>query len=126
MPFPRTLARLNRVSFNPVIVRVSGKVGPLAIMIHRGRTSGNEHRTPILAFSTGDGFVIALIYGRNTDWERNVLSAGGGDLVYRNTRYSLVAPKIVGSDKANPAIPLPVGVVLRLINVDSFLTLDRT
>ncbi len=126
MPLPSTLARLNRSFPNPLVRRFAGKFGPLALLIHRGRTSGKEYRTPMLAFPTSDGFVIALTYGRNTDWERNVLAAGGGDLVYRNARHSLIAPHFIEKGEADAFIPLPVRSVLRLIGVDTFLRCDSS
>lgn len=125
MPLPTTLARINRVLINPVVRRFAGRIAPLAIVVHRGRTSGKQYRTPILAFPAGDGFVIALTYGRNTDWERNVLDSGGCELVYRNTLHALTAPHFIRKDEAETVLPLPIRVALRLIGVDSFLRLDQ-
>jgi hypothetical protein len=45
---------------------------------HRGRKSGNLHRTPILAFPIIEGFDFALTYGRNVDWVKNLLAGGSG------------------------------------------------
>lgn len=126
MPLLRSIAKSNRVVLNPLIRRFAGKFRPFAILVHRGRTSGRQYRTPIMAFPAGDGFVIALVYGRHTDWERNVVSAGGCELVYRNQSHTLVTPRFVDQDEARTSIPAPICLVLRAIRVDSFLRLDET
>jgi deazaflavin-dependent oxidoreductase (nitroreductase family) len=47
------------------------------MVVHRGRRSGRRYRTPVLAFRVDDGYVVALFYGADRDWVRNVLAAGG-------------------------------------------------
>lgn len=89
-------------------------------MIHRGRRSGREYRTPIFAFPCDGGFVIALTYGRGTDWERNV-RAGGGELIYRRTRYRLGPPSDTGADDVASCLPAIVQRMLRMMRVDDFL-----
>lgn len=121
MPMPKTLAKVNRVVFNPVIRRVASRIPPMAILIHRGRNSGKYFRTPIFAFPTDDGFVIALVYGRNTDWERNVVTAGSCDLVYRNSCHALTDHRFIKKDEAETFIALPIRLALRLLRVDTFL-----
>jgi len=49
----------------------------MGLVVHRGRRSGRVYDTPVLVFPADDGYVIALTYGPDTDWIRNVLAAGG-------------------------------------------------
>ncbi len=124
MPMPKMLGRLNRVGLNRVTKLFAVTIPPFAILIHRGRRSGREYRTPIFAFPTGDGFVIALTYGRGTDWERNVFSAGGGMLIYRGRRYELIDPRLIAGDNARAFLPAPVRWLLPRFGVHEFLRLD--
>ncbi len=55
----------------------AGLVPGFAIVVHRGRRTDREYRTLVIAFLSPGGFVIALTYGPDRDWVRNVLAAGG-------------------------------------------------
>lgn len=120
MPLPKVVGRLNKVGINRLTGRFGGRVPPFAMVIHRGRRSGREYHTPIFAFPCDGGFLVALTYGRDTDWERNV-RAGGGELIYRSRRYRLGPPAVVGQDRAGPCLPGIVRFILRLTRVDDFL-----
>ena len=47
----------------------------LGVIVHRGRRSGRRHQTPVSVVSSGNGYVIALTYGPETDWVKNVAAA---------------------------------------------------
>lgn len=126
MPIPRFIARSNRYTLNPVIRRFAGRVPPLAVLVHTGRGSGREYRTPLLVFRSGDAFVIALTYGRGTDWERNVLHAGECELIWRNRRIHLVRPEHISRDEAATSVPMPVRGILKVIGVTDYLRLHRS
>jgi deazaflavin-dependent oxidoreductase (nitroreductase family) len=123
MAFPARLARFNRRVTNPILGRIAGRVVPFALVIHRGRTSGREYRTPVMAFTAGDRVVIALTYGTETDWVRNLLAAGGGRLVQAGRTRSLDQPEIVALANGIEAIPRPIRPVVRLIGVTHCLRL---
>ena len=92
-------------------------------MVHRGRRSGREYRTPVNVFATADGFVIALTYGaEHTDWVRNVLAAGGCELRVRGRVLRADSPRIF-HDETRQAIRLPERQVLRLLGVADFMSL---
>ena len=65
-----------------------------SVVVHTGRTSGRRYRTPVHAVPTDDGFVIALPYGSNSDWVRNMLASGGATLIHRGQAYQLVRPHV--------------------------------
>lgn len=117
VPLPSWLARLNRAATNKVLGPVTRRVPPGAVVIHRGRRSGREYRTPVLAFHRGEEFVVALTYGRTVDWVANVLVAGGCDLERAGTRVSLVDPVLVSGDDAEALLPGWVRPVLRVMGV---------
>ena len=66
------------------LLRVFAKLslGPFALIRHVGRRSGKPYETVIWAWRLGEGFVIALTYGPEVDWYRNMRAAGGGTLVW--------------------------------------------
>ena len=74
-------------------------------------------------FRAPDGFVIALTYGRESEWVKNVMAAGGCQLETRGVQYQLSAPTIV-HDPSRRRFPLPVRIVLRLIGANDFMQLS--
>ena len=76
-------------------------------------------------FRAPDGFVIALTYGRDSEWVKNVLAAGGCQLETRGVRYQLSSPTIV-HDPARRRFPIPVRIVLLLIGANDFMQLSSS
>ncbi len=124
MPLPTRLAGLNRRLANPIARRFAGRVPPLAIVGHTGRRTGTAYRVPVMAFAHGDGYVIALTYGPEADWVRNVLARGACTLERGGRTISLGAPRLIGPDDALPILPAAVRTVLRILRVGSFLQLS--
>ncbi len=125
MPLPDRLARINRRVTNPLFRTFAGRVSPFAIVQHRGRTSGRAYQTPLLAFAGEREVIIALTYGPNRDWVKNVQAAGGCTIVQRGRRIPLSHPVIVGSEEGLQRIPAPLRPILRLGRVTSYLRLRR-
>jgi deazaflavin-dependent oxidoreductase (nitroreductase family) len=124
MPLPRRLAKFNRVVTNRVLGPLARYLPGFAIVSHVGRRSGHTYRTPVNIFRRGDGYVIALTYGADSEWVRNLLAAGGADIETRGRRLHVVDPEVV-RDPARSLVPKPVRVPLRLTNVDEFMLLKR-
>ena len=118
MPFPDRLARFNRRVTNPVMGAFAGRLPLFAIVEHRGRRSGRGYRTPVWAFRVDDGFVIALTYGAERDWVKNVRAQGGCTLVRSGCRIPTAAPRVVGEDEGRQHMPALLRPVLRLRSVD--------
>jgi deazaflavin-dependent oxidoreductase (nitroreductase family) len=95
------------------------------ILTHVGRKSGRLYRTPVNVFREPDGFLIALTYGRECEWVRNVIAAGGCKLETRCVLYQLSAPTIV-HDPARRRFPLLVGMILRIIGANDFMQLSTS
>ena len=125
MPLPKRLARFNRLVTNRVVGPVAGRLPGFAIVSHVGRRSGRAYRTPVNLFrSQEDRYVIALTYGSDSQWVRNVLAAGEVDIETRGQRLHLVDPEVV-HDAQRSLVPGPVRPILGLANVSEFMLLRR-
>jgi deazaflavin-dependent oxidoreductase (nitroreductase family) len=122
MPLPKALARFNLVVTNPVACRVAGRLPGFAIVTHVGRRSGRTYRTPVNLFRAGERYVIALTYGSDSQWVRNVLAAGECEVETRGERIHLVGPEVV-HDPRREFVPAPVRSILSLIEVDDFMVM---
>ena len=125
MPFPRQLARLNRQVTNRLAAPIARRAPGLGVVVHAGRRSGRSYRTPVTVFRTPRGYVIALVYGAESDWPKNVLAAGGCTLLTRGTAVPLTAPRRVHTGR-NQSVPAPARAVLRMLGVRDYLELDTT
>ncbi|CAA9552719.1 MAG: hypothetical protein AVDCRST_MAG73-3088 [uncultured Thermomicrobiales bacterium] len=125
MAFPGWLARFNRRAIGLVARRFAGRLPPLAIVVHRGRRTGVEYATPVMAFATTDGYAIALTYGPDADWVQNVLVAGGCGLI-RGGRWSETADaRLVGVATAIGLLPPIVRPMTRANGVREVQVVDR-
>jgi deazaflavin-dependent oxidoreductase (nitroreductase family) len=124
VPLPRRLAKFNLVVTNPVLRPLARYVPGFAVVTHVGRRSGRRHTVPVSLFRRGDGFVVALFYGADSQWVRNVVAAGGAEIEARGRRVRLERPEVV-RDPARSMVPRPVRPILRVLGVDAFLLLDR-
>ena len=120
MPLPKRLARFNRIVTNPVLGPFARRLPGFAVVLHVGRRSGRVHRTPVNLFRVKDRYVIALTYGSDSQWVRNVLAAGAVDVETRGQRVHLVEPEVV-HDAQRSLVPKPVRPALRLANVTEFM-----
>jgi deazaflavin-dependent oxidoreductase (nitroreductase family) len=123
MVIPKQVARFNRVVTNPISSLVAGWLPGFGIVEHSGRRSGRPYRTPVNVFQTPDGCVIALTYGSDTDWVKNVLAARGCSLMVHGRRVQLSDPRLVRNE-SNDDVPPFVRPMLRLLGVDEFLYLE--
>lgn len=127
MPLPRAVARFNKRYTNRLIEPLARRFSGFAIIVHRGRTSGRVYRTPVNVFHDGSSIIVALTYGPDADWVKNV-AAGGGICEIDDTAVPITQAEIVDRDAAWHTLPLIVRGVLRVADVRDFyrLTLDRT
>jgi deazaflavin-dependent oxidoreductase (nitroreductase family) len=121
----RWLAKINIAFTNRITGLFAGWLPSFGILTHVGRKSGRLYRTPVNVFRAPEGFLIALTYGRESEWVKNVLAARGCELETRGVRYQLSAPKAV-HDPIRRRFPIPVRVVLRLIGADDFMQLSTS
>jgi len=124
MVLSKRVARFNRVATNQVLRHVAGWAPGFAMVVHKGRKSGREFRTPINVFRTKDGFIVGLTYGPDADWVKNVLAAGGCTLVTRREKISIHGAELV-HDESRQAMPVSIRQALGLLDVNDFLLLKR-
>ena len=122
MPIPRFVRQWNKFGLNRVTVHIAPWMPGLGVIVHRGRRSGHIYKTPVTPFPTDDGYVIALTYGPDTDWVKNVLAAGGCELRTRGRVIRLVSPRLFHDEARRGIRPLE-RQVLRVIGVADFLSL---
>jgi deazaflavin-dependent oxidoreductase (nitroreductase family) len=96
----------------------------VAVVVHRGRRTGRRYRTPALAFRAGEGYVIALFYGADRDWVRNVLAAGSCTLKRGGRQVELTAPRMLDISDGMILVPAPMRPALRLLRVTRVLRLS--
>jgi len=77
VPSPRTrlhlFAPLSTRVFNPLTRLVAGRLPGLGVLTHTGRRTRRRYRTPLLVLRRGDDYVVALWYGSDVHWVKNVL-----------------------------------------------------
>lgn len=100
MKLSRRVARFNKLFNNRIQGAYAWVVPPWAILLHRGRRSGRAYRTPVLAFKRGQTMIIALLYGEESDWLRNLRAAGGGEVVRAGRTSSVGLPRVVDTHEA--------------------------
>jgi deazaflavin-dependent oxidoreductase (nitroreductase family) len=100
MKLSRRVARFNKAVNNRVQGVYAWILPPWAVILHRGRRSGRPYRTPVLAFRQDCSLIVALLYGEESDWLRNLKAAGGGHVVRTGRTFELGAPRVVDTDAA--------------------------
>ena len=126
---PRMLGvvrRINRGFTNKIQMRTAGTPGAWASVIrHQGRRSGTIYETPVVPFESGDGYLIALPYGTNTDWVKNVLEAGSAELVCDGRTIAIESPEVVSADMITELLPKREQRSQRMFGVDQCLRVRR-
>ncbi|XRQ05008.1 nitroreductase family deazaflavin-dependent oxidoreductase [Actinomadura welshii] len=97
---PRGLRRINKAVTNRIQGVYAPYVPPLAVVVHRGRRSGREYRTPVAAFRSGRSLIVGLPYGADTDWVRNLLAEGRGGVERLGRARAIAAPRVLSAAEA--------------------------
>jgi deazaflavin-dependent oxidoreductase (nitroreductase family) len=103
MKLSRGVARFNRLFANRLQGLYAWLLPPWAVILHRGRRSGRHYRTPLFAFRRDRTLVIALLYGQESDWLRN-LRAGGGQVIRAGRTFSVRPPEVIDTSQAGPLL----------------------
>jgi deazaflavin-dependent oxidoreductase (nitroreductase family) len=125
MPIPKVAGRWNKAGLNHLTRHIALWMPGLGVVVHRGRRSGRRYQIPVNVFRAGDGYVIALTYGPETDWVKNVLAAGGCELRTRGQTIPLGSPRLF-HDQSRSAIRPDERQALRILHVAGFLSLTPT
>jgi deazaflavin-dependent oxidoreductase (nitroreductase family) len=88
--------KLQRAISNPMTMKTAGTAGSTySVIRHRGRKSGRDYETPVGIVAAGDGFLVALPYGSQTNWVRNVLASGSAGVVHDGRTWAVNRPEVV-------------------------------
>lgn len=120
MVLPRALAKFNRYATNPAFGLFAGRAPGFAILRHKGRKSGREYRTPVAVIHRDGAYRIALTYGRNVDWVKNISAAGGFTLHTRGGTVELTDPIVLHDPSARWA-PAAVRPWLKVLSAEYYV-----
>lgn len=88
--------RLFTRAMRPLALRSAGKEGSgTSVVRHVGRRSGRTYETPVIAARHDGHFLIALPYGKRTDWLKNVLDKGSAAIVASGHAYEVDRPEVI-------------------------------
>jgi deazaflavin-dependent oxidoreductase (nitroreductase family) len=124
MHIPHFMRRVNRVFTNPILGTIAWLVPPMAVVHHVGRKTGRAYRSPVIAFRSKAGVVIPMTYGRDVDWARNIVRAGGCQLAQSGRRFTLRKPRIVGFAQASQRLPAVLRPFFRTMDFPGYVLLD--
>lgn len=123
MPLPHWLTRVNLVVTNRLTAPIASWAPWFGLLEHVGRSSGTVRRNPINIFRRGsDRYVVALTYGPDVQWLRNVLAAGSCRIRMRGRWVWLNEPRRF-RDPSRREVPLIIRPILALLGVTEFLEL---
>jgi deazaflavin-dependent oxidoreductase (nitroreductase family) len=123
MPLPDAVPQVNKRVVNPVLRHLAGH-GPFVEMEHVGRRSGVTYRTPLMAFRSGPTVTIALTYGPDVDWLRNVRAAAGGRMHLGRQLLTLGAPADLAEDEGLQRMPVGPRQLLPVLGCHDFIELS--
>lgn len=98
MKVPRIVARANKYVTNPIQGLWAGRIAPWGVVHHVGRKSNRQYETPVLAFVDAGRISIALNYGADADWVKNVVAAGEFSLVRGGKTMQVAGVRVLPSD----------------------------
>jgi deazaflavin-dependent oxidoreductase (nitroreductase family) len=111
---------------NRVFLLISGRwLRAYSIVRHVGRTSGRAYQNPVSAYPLGDGFVIPVLYGTQSQWVRNVMAAGRFTLRTKGRDYPLERPELLPPAQALAAYPALLRRIMRSQGIQAFVWAHR-
>ena len=121
-PFQRLIRASNKHLLNPLMLRLAGsRYWYASVIEHTGRRSGRSYRTPIVADSVDDGFIVPLPYGTDVDWVRNILNAKRATVIHKGRTYQVRAPEIIAATQALPLLPPARRRTFERVSIEHFL-----
>ncbi|MGB3302744.1 MAG: nitroreductase family deazaflavin-dependent oxidoreductase [Gordonia sp. (in: high G+C Gram-positive bacteria)] len=112
MKVPHMVARANKYVTNPIQGLWAGRIAPWAIVHHVGRRSNRAYTTPVIAFVKDGRLSIALNYGENSDWVKNVLAAGEFTLEQSGKKIEIAGVRVIPSDSPDIVKPARIPAML--------------
>ena len=127
MRVSRTVANFNSRVTNPLARSITEWIPTLGTLEHVGRKSGKRYRTPLIAFNTGDGYVVLIGYGLESDWLKNVLAGGPTAMRKRGKAVAVADPRLVSRAEAASLVTSRSRMLYRLFPYnEAALVLTKT
>jgi deazaflavin-dependent oxidoreductase (nitroreductase family) len=129
-PVVKIVMRPMTKMLNPLIVKLAGRrhFAMAAQIRHVGRRSGRTYTTPVSARRSGDTVVIALTFGNQSDWSRNVRAAGGASIRIEGEDYDVTQPQFMSRQEAKPLVKAAFSpanrVGFRILGIKQVMTLS--
>lgn len=112
MKFPPWFEQFQIKYINPIAVPIARFTPGVTVIKHRGRKSGRDLQTAVSAYRKGHTVAIMLAHGK-TNWAKNVLAAGGADILLGGRDVHLVNPRIVEAGTHDASLPLMARIAAR-------------
>lgn len=122
VPAPLSVTPYVQRFANPVMVNLAGH-GWFVELEHIGRRTGTAHRTPLMAFRQADTITVALTYGPDVQWLKNLRAAGGGRMHWHTSMLTLGPPVDLTTEDGLARMPQPVRAVLSVGLAKDFVEL---
>lgn len=110
MIFPAWFERLQIKYINPMLRPLSKRMPGMAVIKHRGRTSGKEYETIVTPYRKGQVLAVGLAHGK-TNWVKNVLAAGEADIQIGKKNLHLVNARVLPAGTVDSSLPRMAQVV---------------
>ncbi len=115
----------NRSLVNPVMLRTAGQEGSfMAVVHHRGRTTGIQYATPVIGVEGEGGYLIPLTYGTGVDWLQNLMAAESGSIEVDGEMHPVFAPSAVRIEDVSDQLTARVRTACRLFGVTELAQLE--
>ncbi|NQX34076.1 nitroreductase/quinone reductase family protein [Herbiconiux sp. VKM Ac-2851] len=123
----RRLLWLLKNTLNRLTTRIaaSGR-GPFSLVRHVGRKTGRVYQTPIIVAAVPEGFIAELTYGDNVNWYRNIVAAGGCELVVAGVTRNVISVENYPEDAGRRAFPFAQRLILQVLHRHEFRLLRTT
>ena len=129
-PIARIVLRPMTKMLNPLILKLAGRrhFRMAALIRHVGRRSGRAYATPVSGERSGDVVLLALTFGNQSDWVRNVRAAGGCSMRIDGQDYDLTRPRFLTRQEARPQVAAAFSPMeragIRMLGIRQFMCLD--
>lgn len=117
--------RCSRAGKRFVLASAGTPGSTVSVVRHLGRKTGRPYETPVQAVATEDGFVVALPYGLNTDWLKNVLAGGSAAITHDGITHRVDRPEVIFMSVGAPHFSTNDQRTHRLFGVDQCLLVRR-
>lgn len=109
----------NRV-MNPLLRPLAGRLPFFALLTQVGRKTGRVYRHPVNLLEHDGEYIIALTYGSDVNWLKNVEAAGWCEIRTRGRTVRLGEPEVF-EDPDLSFVPAAVRPLLRMLGFRRFV-----